>query len=122
MAERMTDGELQAVLAGAVGVAWVMGHRLSDKDLADVIGTWLRTVNQERGDSPKTKQWCYQTLNVMVESMRRKPDPPARKLGEFRDDQTWVAACDPQDFHEAVGVLERAGVDDVLVQFGEQGV
>jgi hypothetical protein len=39
--------------------------------------------------------------------------------GEFRDDQTWEAACGPEEFHEAVDLLKRAGVDDMLVQFGD---
>jgi hypothetical protein len=41
------------------------------------------------------------------------------QLGEFRDDQTWEAACDPDEFQEAVGLLKRAAVDDLFVQFGD---
>jgi hypothetical protein len=41
------------------------------------------------------------------------------QLGEFRDEQTWEAECDPDEFQEAVKLLKRAGVDDVFVQFGE---
>ena len=40
------------------------------------------------------------------------------QLGEFRDDQTWEAACGPEEFHEAVDLLKRAGIEDVFVQFG----
>ena len=41
------------------------------------------------------------------------------QLGEFRGDQTWEAACGPDEFHEAVELLRRAGVDDLFVQFRE---
>jgi hypothetical protein len=40
------------------------------------------------------------------------------QLGEFRDDHTWEAACDPEEFDEAIALLKRAGVEDVFVQFG----
>jgi hypothetical protein len=40
------------------------------------------------------------------------------QMGEFRDDQTWEAACDPSEFQEAVNLLKRAGIEDVFVQFG----
>ena len=40
------------------------------------------------------------------------------QLGEFRGERTWEAACDPDELHEAVDLLKRAGVEDVLVQFG----
>ena len=40
------------------------------------------------------------------------------QLGEFRDDQTWEAACGPEEFHEAMDLLKRAGIEDGLVQFG----
>jgi hypothetical protein len=41
------------------------------------------------------------------------------QLGAFRDDQTWEASCDPEEFHEAVELLRKAGVDDLFVQFGD---
>jgi hypothetical protein len=41
--------------------------------------------------------------------------------GEFRNDQTWQASCDPDEFQEAMELLKRVGIADVLVQFGEQG-
>jgi hypothetical protein len=41
------------------------------------------------------------------------------QLGIFRDDQTWEAVCDPDEFEEAVDLLKRAGVDDWLVQVGD---
>jgi hypothetical protein len=40
------------------------------------------------------------------------------QLGEFRDDQTWEAACEPEEFLEAVDLLKRTGIEDVFVQFG----
>jgi hypothetical protein len=40
-------------------------------------------------------------------------------LGQFRDDRTWEAHCDPEKFTEAVDLLKRARVDDLLVQFGD---
>jgi hypothetical protein len=40
------------------------------------------------------------------------------QLGTFRDDATWEAACDPDDFEEAVDLLKRSGIEDVFVQFG----
>jgi hypothetical protein len=40
------------------------------------------------------------------------------QLGEFRDNHTWEAACGPEEFHEAVDLLKRAGIEDVFVQFG----
>jgi len=40
------------------------------------------------------------------------------QMGEFRDDQTWQAACEPEEFREAVDWLKRAGIDDVFVEFG----
>jgi hypothetical protein len=40
------------------------------------------------------------------------------QLGEFRGEQKWEAACDPDEFHEAVDLLKRAGIEDVFVQFG----
>jgi len=40
------------------------------------------------------------------------------QLGEFRGERTWEAACDPDDFEEAVDLLKRAGIEDVFVQFG----
>jgi hypothetical protein len=39
-------------------------------------------------------------------------------LGMFLDDDRWEAACDPDDFEEAVDLLKRAGIEDVFVQFG----
>jgi hypothetical protein len=41
------------------------------------------------------------------------------QLGEFRDDQTWGAGCDPEEFQEAVALLKQAGVEDLFVQFGD---
>ena len=41
------------------------------------------------------------------------------QLGEFRGERTWEAACDPDEFHEAVELLRKAGVDDLFVQFRE---
>ena len=41
------------------------------------------------------------------------------QYGEFRDDDIWVAGCDPDEFQEAVDLLKRAGIDDVFVEFGE---
>jgi len=41
------------------------------------------------------------------------------QLGEFRDDETWVAGCDPDEFQEALDLLKRAGIEDVFVQFGD---
>jgi len=32
------------------------------------------------------------------------------QLGEFRDDHTWEAACEPQEFLEAVELLRNAEV------------
>jgi hypothetical protein len=40
------------------------------------------------------------------------------QLGQFRSERTWEAACDPDDFEEAVDLLKRAGIEDVFVQFG----
>ena len=40
------------------------------------------------------------------------------QLGEFRGERTWEAACDPDDFEEAVDLLKRAGIEDVFVRFG----
>jgi hypothetical protein len=40
------------------------------------------------------------------------------QLGEFRGERAWEAHCDPDEFDEAVALLKRAGVDDLLVQFG----
>jgi hypothetical protein len=40
------------------------------------------------------------------------------QLGQFRDDQTWEAACDPDEFEEATDLLKRAGIEDVFEQFG----
>jgi len=40
------------------------------------------------------------------------------QLGEFRDDQTWEAVCEPQEFEEAVDLLKRAGIEDVFMHFG----
>jgi hypothetical protein len=36
------------------------------------------------------------------------------QLGQFRDDQAWEAHCDPEEFTDAVDLLKRAGVDDML--------
>ena len=41
------------------------------------------------------------------------------QLGEFRGERTWEAACDPDDFEEAVDLLKRAGIRDVFVQLGK---
>ena len=41
------------------------------------------------------------------------------QLGQFRGERTWEAHCDPDDCEEAVGLLKRAGIEDVFVQFGE---
>jgi hypothetical protein len=35
-----------------------------------------------------------------------------------RDDETWEAGCDPDEFHEAVDLMKRAGIEDVFVEFG----
>jgi hypothetical protein len=40
------------------------------------------------------------------------------QLGQFRGDRTWEADCDPDEFHEAVDLLKRAGIEDGFVQFG----
>ena len=40
------------------------------------------------------------------------------QLGEFRGERAWEAGCDPDEFQEALGLLRRAGIEDVLVQFG----
>ena len=40
------------------------------------------------------------------------------QLGESRSERTWEAACDPDEFHESVDLLKRAGIEDVFVQFG----
>ena len=40
------------------------------------------------------------------------------QLGEFRDDQTWEAVCEPQEFEEAVDLLKRAGIEDVFMHLG----
>ena len=40
------------------------------------------------------------------------------QLGEFRGERTWEAVCDPDELHEAVDLLKRAGIEDVFVQFG----
>jgi hypothetical protein len=40
------------------------------------------------------------------------------QLGEFIGDHTWEAGCDPDEFQEALGLLKRAGIEDVFVQFG----
>jgi hypothetical protein len=38
------------------------------------------------------------------------------QLGEFRGERTWEAACDPDDFEEAVAL--EAGIEDVFMHFG----
>jgi hypothetical protein len=40
------------------------------------------------------------------------------QLGEFRGERTREAACDPDEFEKAVELLNRAGIEDVFVQFG----
>jgi hypothetical protein len=40
------------------------------------------------------------------------------RLGEFQDDQAWVAGCDPDEFGEAMDLLNQAGIENVFVQFG----
>jgi hypothetical protein len=40
------------------------------------------------------------------------------QLGQFRGERTWEAGCDPDEFHEAMDLLKRAGIEDVFVQFG----
>ena len=40
------------------------------------------------------------------------------QLGQFRGEPTWEAHCDPDEFHEAVDLLKRSGIEDVFVQFG----
>jgi hypothetical protein len=35
-----------------------------------------------------------------------------------RDDETWEAGWDPDEIHEAVDLLKRAGIEDVFVEFG----
>ena len=44
------------------------------------------------------------------------------QLGAFRDERTWESTCEPQEFQEAVDLLRKAGVGNLPVQFGEQGV
>jgi hypothetical protein len=41
------------------------------------------------------------------------------QLGEFRGDQTWEAACDPEEFQKAMELLRRAGIDSPIVRRGE---
>jgi len=38
----------------------------------------------------------------------------------FQGYQTWEGHCEPDEFQKAIDLLKRAGIDDVLVQFGGQ--
>ena len=68
-------------------------------------------------------------MNLSLLDIANRPDAPLQtlaseqvkclsQLGEFRGERTWEAACDPDDFEEAVDPLKRAGIEDVFVQFG----
>ena len=40
------------------------------------------------------------------------------QLGQFRGERAWEAHCDPNEFHQAVDLLKRAGIEDVFMHFG----
>jgi hypothetical protein len=67
-----------------------------------------------RCHSDKPMKIRVNTANLTSEQMKF-----LSQVGEFRNDQTWEASCDPDEFQEAVDSLKRAGIDDVFVQFGE---
>jgi hypothetical protein len=41
------------------------------------------------------------------------------QLGEFLDNEMWVAGCDWEEFEAAISLLKRAGSDGLFVQFVE---
>jgi hypothetical protein len=56
-------------------------------------------------------------ITVNTASLNNEQMKFLSQLGEFRDEK-WVGGCDPDEFDEAMDWLKRAGIDDVLVQFG----
>ena len=57
-------------------------------------------------------------ITVNTTYLTSEPVKFLSQLGQFRDDQTWEAACGPEEFHEAMDLLKRAGIEDVFVRFG----
>jgi hypothetical protein len=58
-------------------------------------------------------------ITVNLADLSREQVKCLSQLGMFRDEHTWEAVCEPQEFEEAVDLLKRAGIEDVFVQFGE---
>jgi len=58
-------------------------------------------------------------ITVKLDTLNSEQVKFLSQLGEFRDGETWVAGCDPDEFDEAMDWLKRAGIDDLFVEFGE---
>jgi hypothetical protein len=58
-------------------------------------------------------------INVNLADLTSEQVKCLSQLGQFRDDQTREAHCDPEEFQEAVDLLKRAGIEDVFVRFGD---
>ena len=58
-------------------------------------------------------------MTVKLDALNSEQMKFLSQLGEFRDGETWVAGCDPEEFDEAMDLLKGAGIVDVFVEFGE---
>ena len=84
----------------------------------------LEKISWPATGGPEGKTRCCHSFNAMkitvnVAALSGEQVKCLSQLGEFRDDQTWEAACEPEEFLEAVDLLKRAGVDDLFVRFGD---
>jgi len=52
-------------------------------------------------------------ITINTTTLSREQMKFLSQLGEFRDDQTWEAECEPQEFLEAVELLRNAGVNNL---------
>lgn len=59
-------------------------------------------------------QHAHKRMNITGEQMKF-----LSQLGEFLDNEMWVAGCDWEEFEAAISLLKRAGSDGLFVQFVE---
>jgi hypothetical protein len=58
-------------------------------------------------------------LNVNTGALTAEQMKFLAQLGQFRGETAWEGHCDPHEFQEAIDLLKRAGIEDVLVGWGE---
>ena len=74
----MTDGELRAYLHGSLTAASF--GRFSDKELTEVVASWMALVNHIKGVSEETMHWSGRIFKETFEMLAAHPAPLPQKV------------------------------------------